>query len=222
MPTTPVCGVSLDSPRSPSSAPVPPRSPVASRRVRARLRPPRPRRTRPAPSSRSCARCRRPSTSSRTGTRRAAGGTFHEGNDLLAPRNTPAVAVVSGVIRQKVGPVQGNAIWLDGDDGNQYFYAHFDSYVGVPRRVDRGRGHRPRRQHGRRRRRPDPRPFRDPSRPRRRRRRLPERPRPLHAPHLTAPAELTHIVRQRRQGCSGGRTPGRPLGHAGGAGVRRR
>jgi peptidoglycan LD-endopeptidase LytH len=67
-----------------------------------------------------------------------AGGTLHEGNDLLAPRNTPAVAVVSGVIRQKVGPVQGNAIWLDGDDGNQYFYAHFDSYVGAPRRVAAG------------------------------------------------------------------------------------
>ena len=67
-----------------------------------------------------------------------AGGTLHEGNDLLAPRNTQAVAVVSGVIRQKVGPVQGNAIWLDGDDGNQYFYAHFDSYVGAPRRVAAG------------------------------------------------------------------------------------
>jgi peptidoglycan LD-endopeptidase LytH len=67
-----------------------------------------------------------------------AGGTFHEGNDLLAPRNTQAVAVVSGVIRQKVGPVQGNAIWLDGDDGNQYFYAHFDAYVGAPRRVAAG------------------------------------------------------------------------------------
>jgi peptidoglycan LD-endopeptidase LytH len=66
------------------------------------------------------------------------GGTLHQGNDLLATRGTPAVAVVAGVIRQKVGPVQGNAVWLDGDDGNQYFYAHFDSYVGVPRRVGAG------------------------------------------------------------------------------------
>jgi murein DD-endopeptidase MepM/ murein hydrolase activator NlpD len=66
------------------------------------------------------------------------GGTLHEGNDLLATRATPAVAVVSGVIRQKIGAIQGNAVWLDGDDGNQYFYAHFDSYVGVPRRVAAG------------------------------------------------------------------------------------
>jgi hypothetical protein len=69
------------------------------------------------------------------------GGTFHQGNDLLATRGTPAVAVVAGVIRQKVGAVQGNAVWLDGDDGNQYFYAHFDSYVGVPRRVAAGETH---------------------------------------------------------------------------------
>ncbi len=67
-----------------------------------------------------------------------AGGTFHEGNDVLAPLDTPAVAVVNGVIRQKIGPKQGNAIWLDGDDGNQYFYAHFDAYAGVDRRVAAG------------------------------------------------------------------------------------
>jgi len=58
-----------------------------------------------------------------------AGGLLHEGNDVFAPSGTPNVAVVSGVANWRVGARSGKAVWLDGDDGNEYFYAHFDSWA---------------------------------------------------------------------------------------------
>ena len=60
-----------------------------------------------------------------------AGGLLHEGNDIFAPRGRANVAVVSGVARFRTGERSGKAIWLDGDDGNEYFYAHFDSWKGT-------------------------------------------------------------------------------------------
>jgi murein DD-endopeptidase MepM/ murein hydrolase activator NlpD len=67
-----------------------------------------------------------------------AGGKLHEGNDVLAPRGTPSVAVVSGTVRHRHGPVSGLAVWLDGDDGTQYFYAHFMLWRTGERRVKAG------------------------------------------------------------------------------------
>jgi murein DD-endopeptidase MepM/ murein hydrolase activator NlpD len=69
-----------------------------------------------------------------------AGGLLHEGNDVFAPRGRANVAVVAGVARFKTGARSGKAIWLDGDDGNDYFYAHFDSWKGTgpERRVAAG------------------------------------------------------------------------------------
>lgn len=56
------------------------------------------------------------------------GGRFHEGNDLFAPRGTPAVAVVSGTATQVVGKLGGNQVKLMGDDGVAYYYTHLDSF----------------------------------------------------------------------------------------------
>jgi len=66
------------------------------------------------------------------------GGTVHEGTDIAAPRATPSVAVVAGTIRLAYGIKSGYAIWLEGDDGNDYFYAHFDAWEGTDRRVVAG------------------------------------------------------------------------------------
>ena len=56
-------------------------------------------------------------------------GTFHEGNDIFAPMWTPSVAVVAGKITWTYGEKSGYAIWLNGKDGNKYFYAHFQGWV---------------------------------------------------------------------------------------------
>lgn len=56
------------------------------------------------------------------------GGRFHEGNDLFAPRGTPAVAVVSGSVTQSVGRLGGNQVKLLGDDGVAYYYTHLDAF----------------------------------------------------------------------------------------------
>jgi murein DD-endopeptidase MepM/ murein hydrolase activator NlpD len=53
----------------------------------------------------------------------------HQGNDLMAPRNTPVVAVADGTIdrltRTETG-LGGIWIWLRDQVGNTYFYAHLD------------------------------------------------------------------------------------------------
>jgi murein DD-endopeptidase MepM/ murein hydrolase activator NlpD len=66
------------------------------------------------------------------------GGRRHQGNDMMAPRGSPIVAVVSGSISHGSSNLGGNQIWLHGSDGNTYFYAHLDSYVGGSRSVSLG------------------------------------------------------------------------------------
>ena len=65
------------------------------------------------------------------------GGRFHEGNDLFAPRGTPAVATVSGTVVQTVGKIGGNQVKLMGDDGVGYYYTHLDRF-GAKGRVSAG------------------------------------------------------------------------------------
>lgn len=65
------------------------------------------------------------------------GGSSHMGNDILAPKGTPVVANVSGVVTQRNGAVSGLAYFLAGDDGNRYFGAHLDTF-GASGRVSAG------------------------------------------------------------------------------------
>jgi peptidoglycan LD-endopeptidase LytH len=66
------------------------------------------------------------------------GDGLHEGNDILAPRGTENVAAVDGQIRFSQGPRQGNGLWLFGQDGTHYYYAHLDAYWGAERDVAAG------------------------------------------------------------------------------------
>jgi murein DD-endopeptidase MepM/ murein hydrolase activator NlpD len=66
------------------------------------------------------------------------GGRLHEGVDLMSPRGTPNVAVVSGTVTMKSGPVSGNGVHLRGDNGDLYYYFHLDSYEGGARSVSQG------------------------------------------------------------------------------------
>lgn len=61
------------------------------------------------------------------------GGRTHKGTDIMTGRNTPVVAVVAGTIG-RTNPTErglgGITIWLNGDDGNSYYYAHLTSIAG--------------------------------------------------------------------------------------------
>jgi murein DD-endopeptidase MepM/ murein hydrolase activator NlpD len=62
----------------------------------------------------------------------------HQGVDLMNPRGTPNVAVVSGRAEMRTGGTSGLGVWLYGDDGNLYYYFHLEAYEGAPRRVQQG------------------------------------------------------------------------------------
>ena len=66
------------------------------------------------------------------------GGRSHQGVDMMASSGTPLVAVVSGSVNFKQTPLGGNSIWLSGDDGNRYFYAHLSGFEGSSRSVSQG------------------------------------------------------------------------------------
>ncbi|HEV7763303.1 MAG TPA: peptidoglycan DD-metalloendopeptidase family protein [Acidimicrobiales bacterium] len=66
----------------------------------------------------------------------------HKGNDLMAAEGTPVVAVESGIIAKVDGTDDGNgglSVWLLGDSGVAYYYAHHSAnLVVVDQRVARG------------------------------------------------------------------------------------
>ncbi len=57
------------------------------------------------------------------------GGRSHQGTDLLAPYGSPVYAVVSGRVRTASSSLGGISLYLDGDNGETYFYAHNSSNV---------------------------------------------------------------------------------------------
>lgn len=70
-----------------------------------------------------------------------AGGRSHQGVDMIAARGTPIVAIFDGTIhRITTGALSGFAVWLRADNGDQFFYAHLDSYgdISVGQRVPQG------------------------------------------------------------------------------------
>jgi murein DD-endopeptidase MepM/ murein hydrolase activator NlpD len=57
------------------------------------------------------------------------GGRTHKGTDLMAARGTPLVAVADGVVEPGYGSLGGNTVWLHGDYGVSFFYAHLDAFA---------------------------------------------------------------------------------------------
>lgn len=70
------------------------------------------------------------------------GGRSHQGTDVFASMNEPVHAFTDGVIqRHSNSPLGGIGLYLRGDDGNVYFYAHLSSIAdtgAVGRRVQAG------------------------------------------------------------------------------------
>ena len=55
-------------------------------------------------------------------------GQVHQGVDLFAPRGTPVVAPVAGIVTTFPNKMGGKAVHLSGDDGVRYYGAHLDRY----------------------------------------------------------------------------------------------
>ncbi len=66
------------------------------------------------------------------------GGRSHQGVDMMSPFGTPLVAVVGGTVTMKTNALGGNVVWLTGDDGNKYYYAHLSAWEGGARSVAAG------------------------------------------------------------------------------------
>lgn len=55
------------------------------------------------------------------------GGRQHQGADIFSPRHTPVVAVENGTVTQKDNSLGGVTLYLQGDSGNRYYYAHLQA-----------------------------------------------------------------------------------------------
>jgi murein DD-endopeptidase MepM/ murein hydrolase activator NlpD len=61
------------------------------------------------------------------------GGRTHKGTDVFAPYGSPSYAVTDGVVRRESYSDNGGLqVYLRGNDGNEYFYAHMSAYVARP------------------------------------------------------------------------------------------
>lgn len=61
------------------------------------------------------------------------GGTFHQGTDIFGIRGTPIVAATNGVVGSMFGQqmLGGFRMWVLGDDGYNYYYAHLNGDVDI-------------------------------------------------------------------------------------------
>jgi peptidoglycan LD-endopeptidase LytH len=68
------------------------------------------------------------------------GGRTHKGTDIMNPLGNKVHAIVDGVVsRQTYSSLGGVSLYLRGDDGNEYYYAHLMRYVSrVGQRVKAG------------------------------------------------------------------------------------
>lgn len=58
------------------------------------------------------------------------GGRSHQGVDMLAARGTPLAAIEAGTIRRLGnGGLGGITIWLTGQSGDEYYYAHLNDWA---------------------------------------------------------------------------------------------
>lgn len=57
-------------------------------------------------------------------------GHSHQGNDIFAPMGTPLLATERGVLTNiGTGTLGGIKLWLVGESGTQYYYAHLSAYA---------------------------------------------------------------------------------------------
>jgi murein DD-endopeptidase MepM/ murein hydrolase activator NlpD len=66
------------------------------------------------------------------------GGRVHQGTDLMAGYGTPTYAVIGGSVSVSSSANGGNQLYLNGNDGNTYFYAHLQSYAVTSGSVSQG------------------------------------------------------------------------------------
>lgn len=66
------------------------------------------------------------------------GGRSHQGVDMLGSSGQSLVAVVSGTVQFKQTNLGGNSVWLTGNNGTRYFYAHLSGFAGSSRSVSAG------------------------------------------------------------------------------------
>jgi peptidoglycan LD-endopeptidase LytH len=57
---------------------------------------------------------------------------------MMSPRGTPLVAVESGYAQFKTTRLGGNSVWVNGNSGARYFYAHLSAWEGSSRNVSQG------------------------------------------------------------------------------------
>ena len=57
---------------------------------------------------------------------------------MMAARGVPLVAVESGYAQFKTTRLGGNSVWVNGNSGTRYFYAHLSAWEGSSRNVSRG------------------------------------------------------------------------------------
>jgi murein DD-endopeptidase MepM/ murein hydrolase activator NlpD len=57
------------------------------------------------------------------------GGRSHQGVDMMAAAGTPLAAIFSGTVSLKENSLGGKTIWLTSGSGDEYYYAHLQSYA---------------------------------------------------------------------------------------------